>query len=121
MPTYEYTCQECDHTFEVRQSIHDDPLKTCPDCGGHLRKVFGNVGVVFKGSGFYKTDSRAESRRGSKGKGDKASKDGSGPETGASGDKATSEKASPDSGGDSKSSGEKSKKADGSAKTASGG
>ena len=59
MPTYEYACTECgDHT-EVVQSISDARLTTCTVCGGRLRKVFSPVGVVFKGSGFYRTDSRA--------------------------------------------------------------
>ena len=58
MPTYEYSCNDCGERLEVVQSIHDDSLTTCPNCGGTLRKHFGNVGVVFKGSGFYKTDSR---------------------------------------------------------------
>lgn len=58
MPTYEYVCTDCGEPLEVVQSIHDDALTECPNCGGKLRKVFGNVGVVFKGSGFYKTDSR---------------------------------------------------------------
>ena len=59
MPTYEYRCDECDRTFDVVQSFHDDPLTECPTCGSPVRKVFGNVGIVFKGSGFYKTDSRS--------------------------------------------------------------
>lgn len=58
MPTYEYSCNDCGEELEVVQSIHDDSLTVCPNCGGPLRKHFGNVGVVFKGSGFYKTDSR---------------------------------------------------------------
>ena len=58
MPTYEYSCNDCGEQLEVVQSIHDDSLTVCPNCGGPLRKHFGNVGVVFKGSGFYKTDSR---------------------------------------------------------------
>lgn len=58
MPTYEYTCRDCGEDLEVVQSFTDDPLTTCPKCGGSLRKVFGSVGIVFKGSGFYKTDSR---------------------------------------------------------------
>ncbi len=58
MPTYEYHCEVCDRTFDVVQSFHDDPLTSCPTCGSPVRKVFGNVGIVFKGSGFYKTDSR---------------------------------------------------------------
>lgn len=63
MPTYEYTCTDCGTDHEIQQSIHDDPLTRCPDCGGRLRKIFGNVGVVFKGSGFYRTDSRADAER----------------------------------------------------------
>lgn len=58
MPTYEYRCEHCDRTFDVVQSFHDDALTACPTCGNPVRKVFGNVGIVFKGSGFYKTDSR---------------------------------------------------------------
>ncbi len=58
MPTYEYHCDSCDRNFDVVQSFHDDPLETCPTCGSPVRKVFGSVGIVFKGSGFYKTDSR---------------------------------------------------------------
>ena len=58
MPTYQYRCKECDHDFEVVQSFTDDPLEACPECGGRLKKVYGNVGISFKGSGFYKTDSR---------------------------------------------------------------
>ena len=58
MPTYEYRCKSCGEHVEVVQSFKDDPLTTCPACGGSLRKVFGIVGIAFKGSGFYKTDSR---------------------------------------------------------------
>src|SRR3954465_5057728 len=58
MPTYEYACKKCAEHLEVVQSFKDDALTECPNCGGELRKVFGNVGIVFKGSGFYKTDSR---------------------------------------------------------------
>ena len=58
MPTYQYACTECEHAFEQFQSFSDDALTVCPDCGGRLRKVFNAVGVVFKGSGFYRTDSR---------------------------------------------------------------
>ena len=61
MPTYAYACTACDHRLEVVQSFSDDALTECPECGGRLRKVFGSVGVVFKGSGFYRTDSRASS------------------------------------------------------------
>jgi putative FmdB family regulatory protein len=62
MPTYEYVCTSCDAPLEVVQSIHEPSLTDCPSCAdGRLRKVFGNVGVVFKGSGFYRTDSRGKS------------------------------------------------------------
>jgi putative FmdB family regulatory protein len=62
MPTYEYVCTSCESTLEVVQSIHEPSLTDCPACDdGRLRKVFGNVGVVFKGSGFYRTDSRGKS------------------------------------------------------------
>ena len=59
MPTYQYACTECGHDFEQVQSFSDDALTSCPECTGRLRKVFNAVGVVFKGSGFYRTDSRA--------------------------------------------------------------
>jgi putative FmdB family regulatory protein len=61
VPTYEYACTACDHTLEAVQSFTDAALTECPVCGGALRKVFSAVGVVFKGSGFYKTDSRTKS------------------------------------------------------------
>ena len=61
MPTYEYRCRECGEPLEVVQSFSDDPLTECPACGGPLRKVFNSVGISFKGSGFYKTDSRSSS------------------------------------------------------------
>ena len=61
MPTYQYRCTECDHAFEEFQSFTDDALTVCSVCGGRLRKVFNAVGVVFKGSGFYRTDSRSTS------------------------------------------------------------
>ena len=59
MPTYEYRCKDCGHTFDAYQSFTDDALTECPECKGALKKLFGNVGISFKGSGFYKTDSRA--------------------------------------------------------------
>lgn len=58
MPTYSYACRDCDHRFDITQSFSEDSLTTCPECRGTLRKVYGSVGVVFKGSGFYRTDSR---------------------------------------------------------------
>ena len=71
MPTYEYACTECGDRTEVVQSIADAPLTTCAVCGGRLRKVFSPVGIVFKGSGFYRTDSRGKP---AKADGDKAKK-----------------------------------------------
>ena len=58
MPTYQYTCTECGEPLETVQKFSDEPLTVCPACGGRLRKVFSPVGIVFKGSGFYRTDSR---------------------------------------------------------------
>ncbi len=56
MPTYEYVCNQCNHRFETWQKMSDDPLDTCPKCGQHIRRVLFPAGIVFKGSGFYKTD-----------------------------------------------------------------
>ncbi|MBB5807517.1 putative FmdB family regulatory protein [Saccharothrix ecbatanensis] len=61
MPTYQYACTECDHRFDAVQSFSDSALTECPECSGRLRKLYGAVGVVFKGSGFYRTDSRSSS------------------------------------------------------------
>ena len=61
MPTYQYACTECGHAFDQFQSFSDDSLTECPECSGKLRKLFNAVGVVFKGSGFYRNDSRATS------------------------------------------------------------
>ncbi|NBO08009.1 MAG: FmdB family transcriptional regulator [Actinobacteria bacterium] len=62
MPTYPYACTSCEHSFEIVQSFSEDALKVCPECGGALRKLYSSVGIVFKGSGFYRTDSRGESK-----------------------------------------------------------
>ncbi len=67
MPTYEYECCSCGRRFERRQSIHDDPIRTCPECPGVVRRVIHPVGVVFKGSGFYITDNRPKSGDGAGG------------------------------------------------------
>ncbi len=61
MPKYQYQCKDCGEALEVQQSFTDDALTVCPTCGGDLRKVFNAVGVVFKGSGFYRNDSRSSS------------------------------------------------------------
>jgi putative FmdB family regulatory protein len=62
VPTYSYACTECDNRFDVVQAFSDDALTTCEKCSGRLRKLFGNVGVVFKGSGFYRNDSRESTK-----------------------------------------------------------
>jgi putative FmdB family regulatory protein len=96
VPTYEYRCTECDHTFEAVQAFTDDSIEVCPSCGGRVRKLFGNVGIVFKGSGFYKTDSRSKKSAvstadsgGSAGEG--ASSNGSDKESKPSGDKVSAD------------------------------
>lgn len=62
MPTYQYRCKDCGHDFEIQQAFSDDALDTCPECDGSLKKVYGNVGISFKGSGFYKNDARTGSK-----------------------------------------------------------
>jgi putative FmdB family regulatory protein len=62
VPTYSYACTECGNRFDVVQAFTDDALTTCEQCSGRLRKLFNSVGVVFKGSGFYRTDSRESAR-----------------------------------------------------------
>ncbi len=124
MPTYQYACTECDHAFEQFQSFSDDALTVCPQCSGRLRKVFNAVGVVFKGSGFYRTDSRGakDDSAPAADRGDKADKPaekGSGANAGTGSDKGSdrgSDKAS-DKGsgtGSASSGGEKSHPAKGS-------
>ena len=85
MPTYQYACTECGHAFDQFQSFSDDALTVCPVCEGRLRKVFNAVGVVFKGSGFYRNDSRTGAQEkvtagadGDSGSGKAAEKDGAG-------------------------------------------
>ena len=94
MPTYSYACTLCGHEFDVVQSISDGGLTTCPACQGALRKVFHPVGVAFKGSGFYRTDSRAAAKAEGSGK----ASDGGGSST-DSGSKGSSESTTTDSGG----------------------
>jgi putative FmdB family regulatory protein len=62
VPTYSYSCKDCGHAFDIQQAFSDDALTVCPSCSGTLRKVFSAVGVVFKGSGFYRTDSRGSGK-----------------------------------------------------------
>ena len=73
MPTYSYACTECDNRFDIVQSFTDDTLTVCPACSGKLRKLFNSVGIVFKGSGFYRTDSRGGGGTSSEGAGEKKS------------------------------------------------
>jgi len=65
VPTYSYACTVCGHAFDIQQSFSEDSLTVCPECDGRLRKVFSSVGVVFKGSGFYRNDARAGSGKSS--------------------------------------------------------
>ena len=110
MPTYQYACTECGDQSEVVQRFSDDPLTVCGACGGRLRKVYSPVGIVFKGSGFYRTDSRAGAVSGGSSNGKSGeSSDSSKSESGAkaeSGSKSGSDKSS--SNGSSDSSGSKS-------------
>ncbi len=72
MPTYEYRCRDCGHTFDVVQAMIDDPLTVCPVCGGELRKVFAPPAISFKGSGFYATDHGKKSKSSGEKKGEKS-------------------------------------------------
>jgi len=74
MPTYEYVCLQCGEHVEVYQAFSDEPLSVCPNCGGQLRKVFHPAGILFRGSGFYKTDSRSKSSSGDSKSGASSSK-----------------------------------------------
>ena len=95
MPTYQYSCTECGHFFEQFQSFSDDALTECPECQGRLRKVFNAVGVVFKGSGFYRTDSRTSTgsngSSGGNGSGDSGSSSGSSEKSSSSNEKKSSD------------------------------
>jgi putative FmdB family regulatory protein len=110
VPTYEYACTSCGEQLEVVQKFTDDPLTVCPSCGSSLRKVFSPVGIVFKGSGFYRTDSRKASVATDAGGSDTKTKGNgssdSSTDSGSSGG-ATSKPESKSSGGDSGSSGSK--------------
>ena len=96
MPTYEYRCRECGELLEVVQSFSDDPLTECPRCSGPLRKVFNSVGISFKGSGFYKNDSRSKSSSSTS-----ASKSASSSESSGSSDSSSDSSSSSSSSGDS--------------------
>lgn len=99
MPTYQYACTACGHQLEAVQSFADEPLTQCPSCEGRLRKLFNSVGIVFKGSGFYRTDSR-------KGAGSESSGDSAPAKSAATNGGSDSSKGS--SGGSEKSGGDKS-------------
>jgi putative FmdB family regulatory protein len=92
VPTYQYSCTECGERIEAVQKFTDEPLQVCSACGGKLRKVFSAVGIVFKGSGFYRNDSRSSSKdkalNGS-GSSSDAKKDGGSADSGSSGSKKT--------------------------------
>ena len=97
MPTYSYACTECGDRFDAIQAFSDAALTTCSKCSGRLRKLFGNVGVVFKGSGFYRTDSRDSAKSSANGSSGSES-------TGSSSSEKTSSDKSSSSSGDSASS-----------------
>ena len=100
MPTYEYTCRDCGHTFEIVQSMLDEPLTMCPECGGSLRKVFAPPAISFKGSGFYSTDHGQKSKRSGESKGDgERSGQKPGEKSGEKSDQKTGEKSREKSGG----------------------
>ena len=96
MPTYQYVCTnpEGKHDFEVVQSFTDDPVRDCPECGTPVRKVYGSVGVVFKGSGFYRTDSRAAAKSSSSDGGSSTSSGDSSSSSSSSSDSSSSSSAS---------------------------
>ncbi len=109
MPTYEYACRSCSHELEAVQAFTDPPLTDCPACGGPLRKVFSAVGIAFKGTGFYKNDSRSSTGRaaakadkggGEKGAGAKGGTDKGGTDKGAGDAKAPTTSGGSGSGGD---------------------
>jgi putative FmdB family regulatory protein len=108
VPTYSYECTECGNRFDIVQAFTDDTLTTCEKCSGRLRKLFNSVGIVFKGSGFYRTDSREAGQKAkSPANGSSTSDSGS---SSASGDKNASTSASGDKNGSSSASGDKSSK-----------
>jgi putative FmdB family regulatory protein len=110
LPTYEYACTACGHRLEAVQKFTDDPLTECPECGAALRKVYGAVGIVLKGSGFYKTDSRAAAASNGSGKkgaetqsGDSSGGDSTSKKDSSAADKGGSEKGGSEKGGSDKS------------------
>ncbi|HEY0226252.1 MAG TPA: FmdB family zinc ribbon protein [Mycobacterium sp.] len=105
MPTYSYACTECDDRFDIVQAFTDDTLTTCEKCSGRLRKLFNSVGVVFKGSGFYRTDSRESNKKSTAAtNGSSAKESGSGEKSGSSESATSSSTSSGKSGSSDKSS-----------------
>ena len=92
MPTYSYACTQCANRFDVVQAFTDDALTTCEECSGRLRKLFNSVGVVFKGSGFYRTDSREEGKKSKSSTGDAGSSSASTDKSGSSDKTGSSDK-----------------------------
>lgn len=117
MPTYAYACTDCGHRFETVQSFSDDSLTVCPECQGRLRKLFNAVGVVFKGSGFYRNDSRSDAKSSS----GSSSGSGSTSDSSDSSHKAAKASTSSTSGGSSSSSSSSSASSPSSSSTASSG
>ena len=113
MPTYEYACKSCGQHLEVVQSFKDDSLTTCAACGGPLRKVFGSIGIAFKGSGFYRNDSRPAASSSEKTSSEKTSSEKTSSDK-ASSDKGSSDKGSPDKAASSSGSGSSSESKGGS-------
>ncbi len=104
MPTYSYACTECDNKFDAVQAFSDDALTECPQCDGRLRKLFGKVGVVFKGSGFYRTDSREAAKTSSNGSAKSSESSGSSSSSDSSSSSGSTEKKSDSTKSDSSSS-----------------
>jgi putative FmdB family regulatory protein len=108
MPNYEYVCVECANRVEVFHRIGDEPLRVCEVCGGQMRKVFHPAGIVLKGSGFYRTDSRKTAKAGKEGSGSGSKGDGKKGADTSSSEKSSSEKSSSDGSSSEKSSSESS-------------
>lgn len=101
MPTYSYACTECDNRFDVVQAFTDDALTTCDGCSGPLRKIFSSVGVVFKGSGFYRTDNRDPRKASTNGHSKPDTSTGSGDKSGSAEQTASGNSPATSSNGDS--------------------
>ncbi|EID18271.1 FmdB family zinc ribbon protein [Mycolicibacterium phlei] len=95
MPTYSYACTECGDRFDAVQAFSDASLTTCKKCNGRLRKLFGNVGVVFKGSGFYRTDNRESGKKSSNGSSSSSSESSSSSSSSSSDSSSSSSSAAP--------------------------